>query len=179
MFRNTKLIFAVVLSGCATAAGDSTPPNFITTEVEETINTTLLETVETTLDIADDAISEILEEKIEDRNKINSLKTLVNKEEELISNLEGSLLIKDSILFVYQENTEFLESKITNVKEELDHAIHKCTTQCYPMITGLQQKNTELLSSVDSLENKIAFLDSLISTNKKLTKLYETNRGNF
>ena len=168
MFRNTKLILAVLLSGCATQAADA--PINISPPSPSPVNTNLLETVETTLDIADEAIGEIVKEKTRDRNKINSLKTLVNKEEELIHNLEKSLVVKDSVLISYQENTEFLENKITNVREELDHAIHKCTTQCYPRIKELTETNIKLLDSVDSLEAKILFLDSLISTNKKLSK---------
>ena len=170
MFRNTRLIFAVVLSGCATAAGDSTAPNFITTEVEETINTTLLETVETTLEVADLAIDEILEDKIEKQNKIYSLQKLVNQEEELILNLEGSLSVKDSLLLAYEVNNQLLEEKIDEVSTNLDHALHKCTNECYPTIVRLNKENEELLNYVDSLQNWVFYLDSLILTNKKLSK---------
>lgn len=170
MFRNTRLIFAVVLSGCATAAGDSTAPNFITTEVEEPINTTLLETVETTLEVADLAIDEILEDKIEKQNKIYSLQKLVNQEEELILNLEGSLSVKDSLLLAYEVNNQLLEEKIDEVSTNLDHALHKCTNECYPTIVRLNKENEELLNYVDSLQNWVFYLDSLILTNKKLSK---------
>lgn len=169
-----KLIFAIFLSGCATQAADA-PVNLIKKTTEEPttsvdLNTDLLESVESTLDIADGAINEIVREKTKNRNKISSLKTLVDKEEELISTLEESLTVKDSVLVAYQENTELLEVKINTVKEELDHAIHKCTTQCYPMIMGLKKTNTRLLDSIGSLEAKILYLDSLIATNKKLSK---------
>ena len=170
MLRNTRLIFAVVLSGCATAAGDSTAPNFTTTEVEETINTTLLETVETTLEVADLAIDEILEDKIEKQNKIYSLQKLVNQEEELILNLEGSLGVKDSLLLTYEVNNQLLEEKIDEVATNLDHALHKCTNECYPTIIRLNKENEELLNYVDSLQNWVFYLDSLVMTNKKLSK---------
>lgn len=170
MFRNTRLIFAVVLSGCATAAGDSTAPISTPTEVEETINTTLLETVETTLEVADLAIDEILEDKIEKQNKIYFLQKLVNQEEELILNLEGSLSVKDSLLLTYEINNQLLEEKINEVATNLDHALHKCTNECYPTIVRLNKENEELIAYVDSLQNQVQFLDSLVSTNKKLSK---------
>jgi len=170
MFRNTRLIFAILLSGCATAAGDSNPPNFTPTKVEETINTTLLETVETTLEVADLAIDEILEDKIEKQNKIYSLQKLVNQEEELILNLEGSLGAKDSLLLTYEINNQLLEEKIDEVAANLDHALHKCTNECYPTIVKLNKENEELLNYVDSLQNWVFYLDSLVSTNKKLSK---------
>lgn len=170
MFRNTRLIFAILLSGCATAAGDSNPPNFTPTKVEETINTTLLETVETTLEVADLAIDEILEDKIEKQNKIYSLQKLINKEEKLILNLEGSLDIKDSLLLTYEMNNQLLEEKIDEVENNLNHALHKCGNECYPTITRLNQENQNLLTYIDSLQNQVQFLDSLISTNKKLSK---------
>ena len=168
MFRNTKLILAVLLSGCATQASD-TPININTLEPTP-INTNLLETVESTLDIADDAINEILEEKIEDRNKIYSLQKLVNQEEELILNLEGSLGVKDSLLLTYEVNNQLLEEKIDEVATNLDHALHKCTNECYPTIVKLNKENEELLNYVDSLQNWVFYLDSLVMTNKKLSK---------
>ena len=170
MFRNTKIIFAVVLSGCATAAGDPPPPIFTVTEVEETANVTLLETVETTLEVADLAIDEILEDKIKKQNKISSLQKLVNQEEELILNLEGSLGAKDSLLLTYEVNNQLLEEKIQEVENSLNHALHKCTDQCFPKIKELTQENKELSNHVDSLQAWVFYLDSLISTNKKLSK---------
>jgi len=179
MFRN-KLIFTLLLTaGCATSANDTTgflEPEFVeeSTETIKTINTSLLETVETTLEVADLAITEIAEERKSDRNKIYSLQKLVNQEEELIYNLEGSLNIKDSLLLTYEISNQILEEKIDEVATNLDHALHKCTNECYPTIVRLNKENKELLNYVDSLQNWAFYLDSLIFTNKKLTKVYES-----
>jgi len=175
MFRNPRLILALLFTGCTTNATD----NFILNEKnvveeefnnEESINVSLLQTVDATLEVADLAIDEILEEKIQDRNRINSLRNLVNQEEELISNLEGSLGIKDSLLLTYEINNQLLEEKIDEVATNLDHALHKCTNECYPTIIKLNRKNEELLDYVDSLQNWVFYLDSLVMTNKKLSK---------
>ncbi len=176
MFRN-KLIFTLLLTGCATSANDTT--GFLEPEVVEesieTINTSLLETVETTLEVADLAITEIAEERKADRNKIYSLQNLVNQEEELILNLEGSLGTKDSLLLVYQENTQLLEVKINTVENHLNSALHKCENECFPTIENLNSENERLLNYIDSLQNQVFYLDSLVSTNKKLSKQLAKN----
>ena len=172
MFRNKRLIFALLLTGCATAANDTAgflEPEFVEESIE-TINTSLLETVETTLEVADLAITEIAKEKKLDRNRISSLEKLVNQEEELISNLEGSLGIKDSLLLVYQENTQLLETKINKVENHLNLALHKCTNDCFPTIQNLNSENKKLLNHIDSLQNWVYYLDSLVMSNKKLSK---------
>ena len=171
MFRN-KLIFTLLLTGCATAANDTTDfiePEFIEESIE-TINTSLLETVETTLEVADLAITEIAEERKADRNKIYSLQNLVNQEEELILNLEGSLGTKDSLLLVYQENTQLLEVKINTVENHLNSALHKCENECFPTIENLNSENEKLLDHIDSLQNWVYYLDSLVMSNKRLSK---------
>ncbi|MDA7648711.1 hypothetical protein N8580_00070 [Akkermansiaceae bacterium] len=172
MFRYTRLILVVFLTGCATQAGENTelPELFFPSPLITQPNTTLLETVETTLEVADLAIDEILEDKIKKQNKIYSLQKLVNQEEELIYNLEGSLNIKDSLLLTYEINNQILEEKIDEVATNLDHALHKCGNECYPTIVKLNKENKELLNYVDSLQNWVFYLDSLVMTNKKLSK---------
>jgi len=172
MFRYTRLILAVFLTGCATQAGENTelPIPLYPEPSKIQPNNNLLATVETTLEVADLAIDEILEDKIKKQNKIYSLQKLVNQEEELIYNLEGSLNIKDSLLLAYEINNQILEEKINEVATNLDHALHKCGNECYPTIVKLNKENEELLNYVDSLQNWIFYLDSLVMTNKKLSK---------
>ena len=172
MFRYTRLILVVLLTGCATQAGENTelPIPLYPEPSKIQPNNNLLATVETTLEVADLAIDEILEDKIKKQNKIYSLQKLVNQEEELIYNLEGSLNIKDSLLLAYEINNQILEEKINEVATNLDHALHKCGNECYPTIVKLNKENEELLNYVDSLQNWIFYLDSLVMTNKKLSK---------
>jgi hypothetical protein len=172
MFRYTRLILAVFLTGCATQAGENTELAIPLYPEPSKIqpNNNLLATVETTLEVADLAIDEILEDKIKKQNKIYSLQKLVNQEEELIYNLEGSLNIKDSLLLAYEINNQILEEKIDEVATNLDHALHKCGNECYPTIVKLNKENEELLNYVDSLQNWVFYLDSLVMTNKKLSK---------
>ena len=174
MFGYKKLIFAVLLTGCATQAADAPIDLLEETTEEPTIsvdlNNDLLESVESTLGVADEAIEEILEEKIQARNTISTLQKTVSYEENLISTLEGSSGEKDSLLLTYEKNNQLLEEKIIEVAINLDHALHKCTTECSPAIKKLNKENQELLAYVDSLQNQVYYLDSLVSTNKKLSK---------
>jgi len=172
MFRYTKLILAVFLTGCATQAGENTklPESLSSSPPIIQPNTALLETVETTLEVADIALDEILEDKIKTRNQIRQLQYTVNQEEALLTNLSGELGAKDSLLFTYQANNLFLEEKIQEVEDNLNHALHKCGNECYPTIIRLNQENQDLLNYVDSLQNWVFYLDSLVETNKKLSK---------
>jgi len=172
MFRYTRLILVVLLTGCATQAGENTelPIPLYPEPSKIQPNNNLLATVETTLEVADLAIDEILENKTKTRNQIRQLQYTVNQEETLLTNLSGELGAKDSLLSSYQETTLLLETRIANTEEALSHAKHKCETQCYPTIIKLNQENQDLLYYVDSLQNWIFYLDSLIMSNKRLSK---------
>ena len=174
MFRYKKLIFAVFLTGCATQAADS-PINLL----EETtggptlsvdLNNDLLESVENTLGVADEAIEEIIENKIVAKRTISNLQTTVSHEEDLLEGLGSAVATKDSLISTYEETNILLQSKIVDVENSLNHALHKCTNECYPTIVKLNKENKELLNYVDSLQNWVFYLDSLVMTNKRLSK---------
>lgn len=183
MFRYKKLIFAILLTGCTTQAAD-TPVNLLKETAEEPIeesvdefvgmtfspNNDLLESVESTLGVADEAIEEIIANKVSARKTISNLQTTVSHEEDLLAGLGSTVAAKDSLIFTYEETNILLQSKIADVENTLNHALHKCTTECYPTITRLKQENEELLNYTDSLQNWVFYLDSLVSTNKKLSK---------
>ncbi len=171
MFRYTKLILAVILTGCVTQAGEQVdiPETFIPTPLVQP-NNNLLETIEATLDVADEAIDEIIKDKIKSRNEISNLQNTVDYEENLLQSISGELGAKDSLIYVYQENNLILEGKIHEVEDNLNHALHKCKDQCFPTIKKLNKENEELLAYIDSLQGKVFYLDSLVSTNKKLSK---------
>ena len=171
MFRYTKLILAVILTGCVTQAGEQVdiPETFIPTPLVQP-NNNLLETIEATLDVADEAIDEIIKDKIKSQNKISTLQSTVSYEENLLQSLSGEIEAKDSLIFSYRENNLILEEKIYKVEDNLNHALHKCKDQCFPSITKLTQENKELLNHIDSLQTWVFYLDSLVSTNKRLSK---------
>ena len=174
MFRYKKLIFAILLSGCATQAAD-TPINLLEETTEEPtisvdLNTDLLESVESTLGVADEAIEEIIANKTSARRTISNLQTTVSHEEDLLKGLGSAVAAKDSLISTYEETNILLQSKITDIENSLNHALHKCTTECYPTIAKLRQENEALLNYTDSLQNWVFYLDSLILTNKKLSK---------
>jgi len=172
MFRYKQLIFAVLLTGCTTQAGETThlPLELPIKPTKFHPNDDLLATVEATLDVADEAIEEILEEKVKTKNKISTLQHTVDYEESLLENLEGSLGTKDSLLLAYQSTNSTLGKKIQEIENNLNHALHRCSNECYPTIIKLNQENQDLLYSIDSLQTWVSHLDSLISTNKRLSK---------
>ena len=171
MFRHTRLILAVLLVGCGVEAGeDIKTPVKVDVSPSVELNEDLLATVDATLEVADIALDEILEDKIKTRNQIRQLQYTVNQEEALLTNLSGELGAKDSLLFAYQANNLFLEEKIQEIEDNLNHALHKCGNECYPTIIRLNQENQDLLNYVDSLQNWVFYLDSLVETNKKLSK---------
>lgn len=172
MFRYKQLIFVVLLTGCTTQAGETTnqPLELPIESIKFHPNDDLLATVEATLDVADEAIEEILEEKIKTKNKISTLQSAVDYEESLLENLEGSLGVKDSLLFTYQSTNQVLGEKIQEIETNLNHALHRCSNECYPTIIKLNQENQDLLYSIDSLQTWVFHLDSLISTNRRLSK---------
>ena len=171
MFRHTRLILAVLLVGCGVEAGeDIKTPVKVDVSPSVELNEDLLATVDATLEVADIALDEILEDKIKTRNQILQLQYTVNQEEALLTNLSGELGAKDSLLFAYQANNLFLEEKIQEIEDNLNHALHKCGNECYPTIVRLNQENQDLLNYVDSLQNWVFYLDSLVETNKRLSK---------
>jgi len=171
MFRHTRLILAVLLVGCGVEAGEDIKTLAkVDASPSVELNEDLLATVDATLEVADIALDEILEDKIKTRNQIRQLQYTVNQEEALLTNLSGELGAKDSLLFAYQANNLFLEEKIQEIEDNLNHALHKCGNECYPTIIRLNQENQDLLNYVDSLQNWVFYLDSLVSTNKKLSK---------
>jgi len=170
MFRYTKLILAVILTGCTTQAGENIATPYTPEPPPFKPNIGLLQTIEATLDVADEAIDEIIKDKIITQNKISNLQNTVNYEEGLLTNLSGELIVRDSLIMQYKENSLILKEEIHKVEDDLNHAKHNCKTQCYPTIIRLNQENQDLLYSIDSLQTWVFYLDSLILTNKRLSK---------
>ena len=171
MFRYTRLILVVLLTGCVTQAGEQVdiPEIFIPPPLIQP-NNNLLETIEATLDVADEAIDEIIKDKIKSQNKISNLQNTVDYEENLLQNISGEIRVRDSLITQYKENSLILKEEIHKIEDDLNHAKHKCETGCYSTIMRLNQENQDLLYSIDSLETWVFYLDSLILTNKRLSK---------
>ena len=171
MFRYTKLILALILTGCATQAGEQVNmPLILSPTPSSQPNNNLLETIEATLDVADEAISEIIKDKKKSQNKISTLQNTVIYEENLLQHLSGEIEIRDSLIIQYKENSLILKEEIHKIEDDLNHAKHNCKTQCYPTIIRLNQENQDLIYSIDSLQTWVFYLDSLVSTNKRLSK---------
>jgi len=181
MFRYKRLTFAILLTGCTTQASDTPFPETTTTDsilVMVDPNEELLTAVDATLDVADQAIDEILEQKAAAENTINSLQGTIRLTNANVSNLGGEVAAKDSLILAYDSINNILIERITDIESNLEHATHKCTTECFPTMEELTQEREALLSYIDSLQNEIIYLDSLVTTNKRLNKKYEVHRTN-
>lgn len=169
-------MFAVLLTGCTTQASDTHLMEITTTDsilVMVDPNEELLTAVDATLGVADQAIDEILEQKAAAENTINSLQGTIRLTNANVSNLGGEVAAKDSLLETYATVNVELQEKIATVENNLNHALHKCTTECYPAITQLNKEKENLLNHIDSLQSWVFYLDSLVMTNRRLTKKLE------
>jgi chromosome segregation ATPase len=173
MFIDKKLIFAVLLGGCTTAANDI--PRILPTEesipVVEAKDDCLLESIDATLEVADEAINEIVKDKKTTNRTISYLNKVVNEEKEIISNLEGELANKESLITSQATKLEILTEQLILAQQQLEETIQNHTEQYNKLV----EENTVLKENLDTLHVQIEYLDSLILTNKKLTKVYESN----
>jgi len=173
MFRYSKLIPFLFIIGCTSPptqidlplVDECCPPSPI---IEP--NDTLLQTIEATLTIADQEIEEISRSKEQTLQQLFILQGTLNKEEQLILELQNQLNFKDSLANAQSLTLISLQKKLDSIETEFNQAKHKCTTECYPFIIQLNTTNKQLYSKVDSLNAEIGFLDSLIETNRKLSK---------
>lgn len=176
MFRKEQLILIALLSGCATVANDESVDYIKPLEnpVITVRDSSFLESIDSTLEMADEVMSEREVNKANNERKMFSLKQLVSQEEELISKLENKLSIKDSIIRNKTEKLEVLtfqlgltENKLLSTEEIIQRYIVAYNV--------LLEENNLLQTELDETYSHVEYLDSLIFTNKKLTKVYESN----
>lgn len=177
MFRKEQLILLLFLSGCTTIANDNTAditPPIDTIENVVIGNEDLLKIIDSTLGEADAMISKIEENKINANRKMVSLKQLVHQEEELIKELNRKLSIKDSIISDNKKEIEILNYQLESLKNFSSNTedILKRYRMSY---NTLIEENNLLKLELDETYSRIEYLDSLVFTNKKLTKIYESN----
>lgn len=179
MFRKKQLIFVAFLSGCTTVANDGSvnPIEPINDTIIEEFNPTgrdFLENIDSTLEEADAILEKIEKNKANTENKIHSLEHLHSEDVELISELNRKLTIKDSIIADKAKEIEnlyfqleFTENKFLTNEEILQRYIKE--------YNSLVEENNSLKEKINENYSHIEYLDSLILTNKKLTKVYEAN----
>ena len=176
MFRKEQLIFVTLLAGCTTVAN---PPQEVIEPIEPVQVTviednSLLDAIDSTLEGADELLNQIVENKADNENKISNLKRTHRNDIELISDLQSQCTKKDSIIGDYIFHHELLHEELESTKNQLEVVTtthHECTS----IVDNLTKENKHLKACVDSLVTQLNYTDSLILTNKKLTKVYETD----
>jgi len=166
------------MMGC----GLTSPPPSLTTTIIEPVSDTivvispspLLDNIESTLEMADEVMNKREKEQNLLNKKIYNLVNTISQEEELIAELQRKLAVKDSIIkdknIQLKASLEKLES--TQYQVENTEGIIQKYILSYNV---LLEENNILQSELDETYSQIEYLDSLIFTNKKLTKVYESN----
>jgi chromosome segregation ATPase len=177
MFRKEQLIFVTLLAGCTTVAN---PPQEVIEPIEPVQVTviednSLLDAINSTLEGADEILDQIVENKADTKNKISNLERTHRNDMNLISNLQSQCTEKDSIIGDYTLHHELLYKELETAEAKLAAAVHKCNNECTPAIHNLTEEIKYLKAYVDSLAAQLNYTDSLILTNKKLTKVYEAD----
>ena len=178
MFRHTRLIPLLFMMGCGLT---SPPPSLTTTTIEPVSDTVvtispspLLDNIESTLEMADEVMSKREKEQDLLNRKIYNLVNTVSQEEKLIAELERKLAIKDSIIKDKSIQLEATLEKLESTQYQVENT-EEIIQRYILSYNVLLEENNILQSELDETYSQVEYLDSLIFTNKKLTKVYESN----
>ena len=177
MFGHTRLIPLLFMMGC----GLTSPPPSLTTTIEPVSDTVviispsqLLDNIESTLEMADEVMSKKEKEQNLLNKKIHDLANTVSQEEELIAELQRKLTVKDSIIKDKSIQLEATLEKLESTQHQVENT-EEIIQRYILSYNVLLEKNSILQSELDETYSQIEYLDSLIFTSKKLTKVYELN----
>jgi len=165
------------MMGC----GLTSPPPSLTTTIEPVSDTVviispspLLDNIESTLEMADEVMSKKEKEQNLLNKKIHDLANTVSQEEELIAELQRKLTVKDSIIKDKSIQLEATLEKLESTQHQVENT-EEIIQRYILSYNVLLEKNSILQSELDETYSQIEYLDSLIFTSKKLTKVYELN----
>ena len=159
----------------------SPPPSLTTTTIEPVSDTVviispspLLDNIESTLEMADEVMSKREKEQNLLNKKIYNLVSTISQEEELIVELQRKLAVKDSIIKNKNTQLEATLEKLESTQYQVENT-EEIIQRYILSYNVLLEENSILQSELDETYSQIEYLDSLIFTNKKLTKVYESN----
>ena len=177
MFRYQRLIPLLFMMGC----GLTSPPPSLTTTIEPIPDTVvvispspLLDNIESTLEMADEVMSKREKEQNLLNRKIYNLVSTISQEEELIVELQRKLAVKDSIIKNKNIQLEATLEKLESTQHQVENT-EEIIQRYILSYNVLLEENSILQSELDETYYQVEYLDSLIFTNKKLTKVYESN----
>ena len=177
MFRYQRLIPLLFMMGC----GLTSPPPSLTTTIEPIPDTVvvispspLLDNIESTLEMADEVMSKREKEQNLLNRKIYNLVSTISQEEELIAELQRKLTVKDSIIKDKSIQLEATLEKLESTQHQVENT-EEIIQRYILSYNVLLEENSILQSELDETYSQVEYLDSLIFTNKKLTKVYELN----
>jgi len=159
----------------------SPPPSLTTTTIEPVSDTVviispspLLDNIESTLEMADEVMSKREKEQNLLNKKIYNLVNTISQEEELIVELQRKLAVKDSIIKNKNIQLEATLEKLESTQYQVENT-EEIIQRYILSYNVLLEENSILQSELDETYSQVEYLDSLIFTNKKLTKVYESN----
>ena len=126
--RIYQLIGIMLLVGCYTTETSPTvtEESLFPLKPEVIEDNSLLETIEATLEVADDALNKISEDKQLTEKKISRLERTVTNDHEVILFLESQCTEKDSIIDKHLINNKLVEKELDSVSSRIRFNI-----ECY------------------------------------------------
>lgn len=171
MYFNKRLIFSLFLAGCTAPVADKS----LDYPVEESLpvitleTDSLLQSVESTLEVADQAIEEIKTKKKSTSSLIRNLKKVVDEDLETLSTLEQKLAEKDNLIKSQSDQIKIIKNQIAILESLLEETKYNSKYEKKLLI----KENKILKEEISKLTVKIEYLDSLVQTNRRLRKLYK------
>ena len=171
MYFDKKLILVLFLTSCTAPVTDKITDS----SVEEALpvitshTDSLMQSVDTTLEVADQAIEEIKSNKKSTTSLIRNLKKVVDEDIETLSSLEQKLANRDSLIDIQSSKIKEFKKQIAILESLLEEAKYRSKYEKKLLI----KRNNILKQQLSDLKIEIKYLDSLIQTNRKLRKIYK------
>ena len=139
------------------------------------VDSTLLENINHTLIVADDAIHRRAVQQRIDRYSLDSLQRTVQEEEEVVKELHRVVTQKDSTMVIIRRGKKHLKRLLSATYQKQDSALarHRAIRE------ELEQRNQTLSMTVEELRDSLHYVDSLIQTDKKLKRSFDKRQGEF
>ena len=171
MYFNFKLIFVLLLAGCTSPSAEKSSPISVEEDLPViTLETdSLMQSVDITLEVAEEAIKKIKNKKKSTNNTIKNLKEVVNKDIEIVFSLEQKLVEKDSLINLQLNQINNITNQIITLESLLEETKYNSKYEKKLLI----KENNILKEEISNLKIQIQYLDSLVQTNRRLKKNYK------
>ena len=134
-------------------------------------NNSLINSIETTLETADGAIDGMINDQKNTERTILFLNRTVNEEKYIIDSLKLEISLKDSVINKNQESIDLLSEDLKTLQFKYNNT-ENILERYISEYSVLLNKIEYLQNNLEECYSESKYLDSLILTNKRLTKNY-------